>query len=150
MLGQYAVREIENVPFSDSTINRHNDDMSHDAEEVLCHKRKNNTSSIQVDESTDLTNKIYVVAFVRFVNDGEIQENFFRCKEVPKRSKGQDMFDVLSSYLETKGFSWEKCVGICTDGAPSVPGSIRGFASLVKKENSDVTVHCFTHREVLV
>jgi hypothetical protein len=55
--------------------------------------------------------------------------------------------------LETKGLSSENCVGICTDGAPSIVGSIRGFASLVKKKekkkNPDVTTHCFIHREVL-
>jgi hypothetical protein len=33
-----------------STINRHTDDMSHDAEEVLQDKLKNNSSSIQVDK----------------------------------------------------------------------------------------------------
>lgn len=59
---QDAVREIKNDP-----INRHIDDISHDVQEGLC------------DNSTDLTNKIYVVEFVRFVNDDEIQGNFFRC-----------------------------------------------------------------------
>jgi hypothetical protein len=103
--------------------------MSHDAEEVLCDKLKNNSFSIQVDESTDFTIKSYVVTFVTFVNDGEI---------------------VLSSYLETKGLSWENCVGICTDGAPSVVGSIRVHTSLVKKEDPDITSHCFIHRELLV
>jgi hypothetical protein len=29
-------------------------------------------------------------------------------------------------------------------------GSIRGFASLVKKGNPDVTTHCLIHRKVLV
>jgi hypothetical protein len=53
--------------------------------------------------STDFTNKSYVVAFVRFVNDGEIQENFFCCKELPEMRKGQDIFNTLSSYLEIKG-----------------------------------------------
>jgi hypothetical protein len=43
----------------------------------------------------------YVVAFVRFVNDREIQENFFSCKELPETSEGQDMFTVFSSYVET-------------------------------------------------
>jgi hypothetical protein len=38
--------------------------MSHDAEEVLRDKLKNNSFSIQIDESTDSTNKSYVVAFV--------------------------------------------------------------------------------------
>jgi hypothetical protein len=31
-----------------------------------------------------------------------------------------------------------------------VVGSIRSFASLAKKENPDITTHCFIHREVLV
>jgi hypothetical protein len=56
----------------------------------------------------------------------------------------------LSSHLETKGLSWRNFVGICTDGAPSVVGCMRGFACLVKKENPDVlTTHCFLRREVL-
>jgi hypothetical protein len=48
--------------------------------------------------------------------------------------------------------SLENCVGICTDGATPMVGSIRGFASLVQKEreNPDVTTHCFIHREALV
>jgi hypothetical protein len=106
--------------------------MSHDGEEVLWNKLKNNNFSIQVDESTDFTNKCHVIPFVRCVNGGEIQENFFCCKELPETSKGQDVFNVLSSYLETKGLSWRNCVGICTDGAPSVVGSMRSFACLVK------------------
>jgi hypothetical protein len=35
--------------------------------------------------------KSYVVAFVRFVNDSEIQETIFCCKELPEASKGQDI-----------------------------------------------------------
>jgi hypothetical protein len=57
----------------------------------------------------------------------------------------------LSSYLETKGLSWENCVGICAGGAPSMVCSIKGLACLVKKENPGiVTTHYFIHREVLV
>jgi hypothetical protein len=66
VLGQDALREIENVPFSNSTINRRAEYMSHDAEEDFCDKLKNNSFSIQVDESTNFTIKCYVVAFVRF------------------------------------------------------------------------------------
>jgi hypothetical protein len=139
MLGQDAVREIENVPLSNSTINGRIDDMSRDAEVVLCDELKNNSFSIQVDEATDFTNESYVVAFLRFLNEGVIQENFFCCKELPETSKREDILNVLSSYLETKGLSWENCVGICTDGAPSMVDSIRGFACLVKEENLDVT-----------
>jgi hypothetical protein len=124
--------------------------MSHVAEEVLCDKQKDNSISIQVDESPDSTNKSYIVVFVEFVNYGEIQENFFLCKELPETSKGQDTLNVLSSYMETKGLSWENCVSICADGVPPVVASIRGFTSLVRKDNPDVTTHCYIHREVVV
>jgi hypothetical protein len=61
MLGQDAVREIKNVPLSNSMANSRTDDMSHDAEEVLHDKLKNNIFSIQVDESTDFANKSYII-----------------------------------------------------------------------------------------
>jgi hypothetical protein len=38
---------------------------------------------------SDFSNKIYVVAFVRFVDGGEIQENVFNCKEPLQTSKAQ-------------------------------------------------------------
>jgi hypothetical protein len=46
MLGKYAVRETDNVPLTNSTINRGIDDMSHNAQEVLHDKLKNNSFSI--------------------------------------------------------------------------------------------------------
>jgi hypothetical protein len=61
--------------------------------------------SIQGDELTDFTNKSFVVTSVRFVNGGEIQENFFCCKKLPETSTKLDIFNVFSSYLETRGLS---------------------------------------------
>ncbi|XP_003381619.1 zinc finger protein [Trichinella spiralis] len=91
------------------------------------------------------------LVFVRFINECEIQEIFFCCKELPEMSKGKDVFNVLSLHLETKDLSWKNCVGICTDGALSMVGSTRGFVSLVKQENPDiVSTHYFLHREVLI
>jgi hypothetical protein len=57
MLGYDAVREPENAPLPNSTINGCIGDMSHDAEEVLHDKLQNNSFSIQVEEPTDFTNK---------------------------------------------------------------------------------------------
>ena len=66
-------------------------------------------------------------------------------------TKGEDIFLILNSYFEKWNLSWESCVGICTDGAPSMVGSIKGLASFVKQKNPKIiTTHCFLHREVLM
>jgi hypothetical protein len=107
---------------------------------------------IRVKQLHKLKPQSSVVAFITFVNDGEIHENFLCCKELPETSKGQDIFNVLSSYMETKGLSWKNCVGICTDGGISVVGSIISYASLAKKKKKKKkkSQHCFIHREVQV
>ncbi len=64
---------------------------------------------------------------------------------------GQGIFDILSAYLKKWNLSWKSCVRICTDGAPSMIGSIKGFVSLVQQLNPNVIrTRCFLHREVLV
>lgn len=45
---------------------------------------------------------MHAVTYVKFLNDGEFQEKLFCCKELPPTSKEQDIFNVVSSYLETK------------------------------------------------
>ncbi|XP_075454709.1 zinc finger BED domain-containing protein 5-like [Ascaphus truei] len=151
MLGKEAARQIAKIPVSNSTISRCVDDMSRDIEEVLSETLKNCNFAIQVDESTDITGKAQLLAFARFEYNGEIVENFLCCKELGQTCRGQDVCDVLSSYLESLGLSLDRCVGICTDGAPSMIDSMKGFVTLVKEKNPDViTTHRFLRREVLV
>ncbi|CAI9717341.1 Hypothetical predicted protein [Octopus vulgaris] len=75
MICQIALREIENVPLSDSTVSQRIDDMAHDIEEVLRDKLKNSNFSIQVNESTDLTNNCHFYG---------PKENIFKVYEILK------------------------------------------------------------------
>ena len=103
----------------------------------------------KVDESTDISGKPQLHAFIRFVDGNQIINQFLWCKETSTR--GQDVNDILSAYLEKWNLSWNSCIGICSDGAPCMVGSSKGFVSLVQKENPNVVqTHCFLHREVLV
>ena len=125
--------------------------MSDNIEESVISKFQNSIFALQIDESTDISNHAQLIAFIRVIDEDAIINQFLCCKQLPTTTKGQDIFDEITICLEKYGLSWDLCVGICTDGAPSIVGSVKGFASLVEKQNPDIVrTHCFLHREVLV
>ncbi len=87
------------------------DDQSNNISGILSEILQNNDYALQADESTDVTGKAQLLAFVQFGNEREIMENYFCC-ELPETTKGHDVFNILSSYLESCGLSWSRCVGI--------------------------------------
>ena len=104
--------------------------------------------ALQVDESTDISSKPQLLAFIHFVSGNQIINQFLCCKEMSLFTRGQDIFNILSAYLEKWNLSWNSCI---TDGVPCMVGSIKGFVLLVQKENPNVVqTHCFFHREILV
>ena len=138
--GEEAVSELSKIPLSDNTISRYIHAMSENTEcniksKILKHK----LFALQVDESTDITGKAQLLVFIRFIDDESIVEDFLCCKELPETNKGQNIFDDIN------------CVGICSDGAPSMTGCLKGFVFIAKKQNSNIIhTHCFIHRKALV
>ena len=67
------------------------------------------------------------------------------------RTTGKYMFKILDSFMEENNLQWNNCVGICSDGEPSMVGLLKGFTVLAKKEHEKIIfTHCFLHRENLV
>jgi hypothetical protein len=126
MIGKEAESEIDKVPVFDNTNSSRVDDMSQEVEDALSEILKNTNFALHVDQSTDIKNKAQMLAFVLFENERQITQIFCCCKELPETTKRQDIFNILSSYLQSCGLSWNQCAEICTDGAPSTTGSIKG------------------------
>ena len=152
MFGEDAVSELNKIPLSDNTISRRIQDMSGNIEcNIKSKLLKHELFALQVDESTDITGKAHLLVFARFIDDKAIVKDFTCCKELPEITKGQDVFDVLNSYLEYCGLNWKNCVGICTDGAPAMTGCLKGFVPISQKQNPNIVhTHCFIHREAQV
>lgn len=152
MLGNEAAMKISKVPLSNNTVHRRIVEMSSDIERNVCsNKLQYSNFALQIDESTDITNQAQLLAFIRFIDDDQIVNQFLFCKKLCLTTKGEDVFNILNNYFDKWQLSWKSCVGICTDGAPSMVGCVKGLTSFVKKQNENIIVtHCFLHREALM
>ena len=78
MFGPEAEEKITQMPLSNDTICRLICDMSTAIQDSLisCVKQSK-MLTMQVDESTDISGKAQLIAFIRFVNDETISDQFF-------------------------------------------------------------------------
>ncbi|GFX05790.1 SCAN domain-containing protein 3 [Trichonephila clavipes] len=151
MIGGSADIDICKIPLSSDTIHRRIKDMSENIVQNTAKTLANSNFALQVDEITDITGNAQLIAFVRFIHENDIINQFLCCWELPDFTTGKHIFQVISSYLEEIKVSWKSCIGICTDGAPAMTGHLKGFVAHVKELNEDILVtHCFLHREALV
>ena len=88
---------------------------------------KHKLFALEVDESTYITDKAQLLVFIRFIDDESIVQDFLCYKELPEATKGQDIFVIIISYLKHCELKWKNCVGICTDGAPSMTRCLKSF-----------------------
>ena len=108
--------------------------------------------SIQLDESTDIAGLPQLSLFIRYINNGAVSEDLLFCKALKLHTKGEDIFQCLNDFFTEHSIPWEKCAGICTDGAAACrpTGFKSGVVKRIKGKAPDAEwTHCFLHREAL-
>ena len=106
--------------------------------------------AVQLDESTDVSQFSQLLAFVRYVHEGNFREEFLFCKPLKLNTRAEDVLEAGNDFFNENGLDWGNLVGITTDGAPTMLGSRSGFQTLVKQHAPlAIGVHCFIHREAL-
>ena len=92
------------------------------------------------DETTDVSQCSQLLVYVRFIGNGTLEEEMMLCCPLETTTRADDVLAVVSTFPEENNLSWDRLVGVCTDGAPAMLGSHSGFV---------IGTHCIIHREAL-
>lgn len=91
-----------------------------------------------------------LLTYARYVKDMNIQEEFLFSSPLPTHTTGEHTFNKLKEYVRKNDIDWERCCGICSDGAKSMTGRHSGLVSRVKElTQRAVWTHCTIHRQAL-
>lgn len=84
-----------------------------------------------LDESPNISGKVQLLSFVRFVYRLDIFEEYLFCRKLETRTAGADIFASVDSFFQDNGLKWMDWITICTDSATTIIGNLKGFLNLV-------------------
>ncbi|XP_071746624.1 protein FAM200C-like [Lepeophtheirus salmonis] len=102
--------------------------------------------SLQLDETTSISNLRQLVVFVRYMKDNVIQENFLFCTT----TKEVDVKKFVNDFFRGNNLSWNMVSAVCWDGAPAMLGRHSGFEELLKSDVLKIIItQCVLQRHSL-
>ena len=125
IIGTDAAKKLSQIPLSNNSVQRRILEMSADIEqqvvsEIKCAKL--GVFSIQLDESTDVSDLSQLLVYVKYIHGDKFKEEFLFCKPLLATTKGIDVFRIVNEYFSEHRLTWKNVLGVCTDGAPSMIG----------------------------
>ncbi|XP_040275794.1 protein ZBED8-like [Bufo bufo] len=107
MLGKAAEVKLSQIPLSNDTISDRIEDMSKDilAQIVADLISSPAKFSLQLDETTDVSNLSQLAVFVRYVKDDVIKEEFLFCKPLTTTTKAADVKKLVDDFFKDNNLS---------------------------------------------
>ena len=152
LLGRNEAKRIQSVPLSDDTVNSRIADIANDTLSQLIAQIQNSPCriSLQFDETTDTKSISQLVAYMRFVKENAIVNEYLFCQKMKEKTRAKDVFDLVSAFLRENSITWTKVGLVCTDGAPAMIGHQSSFVALMKQVAPHiVSNHCAIHKYAL-
>ncbi|KAF2366051.1 protein of unknown function DUF4371 [Trinorchestia longiramus] len=151
MLGEDTEVKLSQIPLSNNTISDRIEDMSKDilAQVVADLISSPAKFSLQLDETTDVSNLSQLAVLVRYVKDDVINEDFLFCKSLTT-TKAAEVKKPVDNFFKDNSLSWDMVSAVCSDRVPVTLGRESGFGAVVKADAPHVIVtHCILHRHAL-
>lgn len=151
MLGDKASNELDKISLSNDTVQRRIVAMAENVQnQLIARLRQSQLFSLQLDESTDIGNEANLLCYGRYIHDGAVHDDFLFCHSLPTNTTGEAIFDSLNAFIGQSGLDWNRCVGICTDGATAMTAKHKGLVTRVRAVAPlAAATHCCIHREQL-
>ncbi|KAF2347686.1 protein of unknown function DUF4371 [Trinorchestia longiramus] len=152
MLGEETKVKLSQIPLSNDTISDRIEDMSKDilAQVVADLISSPAKFSIQLDETTDVSNLSQLIVLVRYVKDDVINEDFLFCKPLTTTTKAAEVKKPVDNFFKDNSLSWDMVSAVCSDRVPVTLGRKSGFGAVVKADAPHIIVtHCILHRHAL-
>ena len=146
------------ISLSRHTIQRRQQEIARGMSSSLQKKVKQESSlfSLVVDESTDITDSAQLLIFIRsLLSDFKLTEDLLSMETLSSRTCGKGIFNSVKGACIREKLNLKNLRGICTDGAPAMTGSVRGFVSRFSEyvstefNNQLTNLHCIIHQEAL-
>ena len=153
LLGRNEAKRIDSAPLSNDAVNDRIADIANDILSQLIIAQIQDSPcriSLQFDETTDIKLISRLVAYVRFVKENAIVNEFLFCQEMKKGTRAKDVSDLVNAFLRENSIAWNKVGSVCTDGAPAMIGHRSGFVAPLKQVAPHiVSNHCAIYKYAL-
>ena len=128
-------KRIDSVPLSDDTVNNRIADIVNDILSQLIAQIQDSPGriSLRFDETTDIKSISQLVAYLRFVKENAIVDEFLFCQEMKERTRAKDVFNLVNAFLRENPIAWNQVGSVCTDGAPAIIEHQSSFVALMKQ-----------------
>ncbi|XP_076372853.1 zinc finger BED domain-containing protein 5-like [Tachypleus tridentatus] len=89
----------------------------------------------KLHEATDSNKDAHLIYNTRLVDDDKVVEDLLFCKSITAGTKGQDLFEILDTFICENNLHWTKCVG--TGGGHSISGCYGRLQALIRSKTFD-------------
>ena len=117
VLGEASAKKMQQVSQSNNTIQRGISEMSMDVkEQVLTEIQASPLFSFQLDESTDVSSCSQLLVFMRYIDSGDVKDEFLFCSALETTTKADAVMKKLQFFSKMKIFNAKTCVGFVQMG----------------------------------